>query len=638
MPTGSKRKESPSSSSSSTSSSNNTEINSKAWGELRRIDTSTWAEGPDVFYLEGRSCNVGRVASRGIDIVIDLAVISSKHCTLEPGDKIAGGQMTCILSDHSTNGTFVDNERVGRGNRLTVMDGMSVSFGKLNAGSKKKKWEIPIYKLVLHDGRNPPKKKARLMVTGGSGSPGRAQTDMNSKLQRNNDRLREELSKEQEKMKQIKDETEQLKAQLGQGRDTLNKENDKVRDAEIDRLKDALKQMEGVADSHKKEAQLQSSRALKSENEMKEMERRLDERNREHGMVETEATHLQEKMKSMETDLDSSRRDAETSQNELSSIKLTLIQLEEEKLKNEKLIEKQQNELEQLKLNELKHQEMSKEMKSHADGMKKTLEESRDEMSKLLEKYNELKTEMTTLTSVKKSLEKELVEKSNQITKCGAAMNKSRTSLLAREKEIATLQREVENLQLRFKRAQQRVVSLSEREEIQRQRAANTRQQIVQSLPGIHALLAHLTEAAKPSEVDNGSQVELLSSFSGSIAADGVDATQPDDEDEEMEELSPSKRHFVSATQHQGTPSEAEENDGGEELERVGEEGEEEDAEMKEQQGEGAGEGEEASSGGPSTQMDKIFQVGDEDEDEDDDDSQTVVGDDDSQSVVDGLE
>ena len=631
MPTGSKRKESPSSSS-STSSSNNTEINSKAWGELHRIDTSTWAEGPDVIYLEGRSCNVGRVASRGIDFVIDLSVISSKHCTIEPGDRLAGEGVTCFISDHSTNGTFANNERIGRGCRSIVRNGATVSFGKLNTGSKKKKWEIPMYKVVLHDGRNPPKKKARLVVTGGS-SPGRAQTDMNSKLQRNNDRLREELSKEQEKMKQIKDETEQLKAQLGQGRDTLNKENDKVRDAEIDRLKDALKQMEGVADSHKKEAQLQSSRALKSENEMKEMERRLDERNREHGMVETEATHLQEKMKSMETDLDSSRRDAETSQNELSSIKLTLIQLEEEKLKNEKLIEKQKNEQEQLKLNELKHQEMSKEMKSHADGMKKTLEESRDEMSKLFEKYNELKTEMTTLTSVHKSLEKELVEKSNQVTKCGAAMNKSRTSLLAREKEIATLQREMENLQLRFRRAQQRVVSLSEREEIQRQRAANTRKQIEESLPGIQTLLSHLTEAAKPSEVDNGSQVELISSFSGSMAAGGVDATQPDDEDEEMEELSPSKRHFVSATQHQGTPSEAEENDGREELERVEEEGEEEDAEMKEQQGEGAGEGEVASSGGPSTQMDKIFQVGDEDEDEDEDDSQTVVGDD-SQSVV----
>ena len=122
MPTGSKRKESPSSSS-STSSSNNTEINSKAWGELHRIDTSTWAEGPDVIYLEGRSCNVGRVASRGIDFVIDLSVISSKHCTIEPGDRLAGEGVTCFISDHSTNGTFANNERIGRGCRSIVRNG-----------------------------------------------------------------------------------------------------------------------------------------------------------------------------------------------------------------------------------------------------------------------------------------------------------------------------------------------------------------------------------------------------------------------------------------------------------------------------------------------------------------------------------
>ena len=53
----------------------------------------------------------------------------------------------------------------------------------------------------------------------------------------------------------------------------------------------------------------------------------------------------------------------------------------------------------------------------------------------------------------------------------------------------------------------------------------------------------------------------MLSSFSGSMAADGEDATQPDDEDEEMEDMSPSKRQYVSSTQHQGSPSEAEENE-----------------------------------------------------------------------------
>ena len=116
MPT--KRKGSPSSS------------NDTAWGELQRMDTSTWTDSPDAFYLEGTSCNIGRVKSSAIDIVIDLAVISSKHCTLEPGDKIAGGQLTCVLSDHSTNGTFVEGERVGRGNRLVVTEGMKISFGR----------------------------------------------------------------------------------------------------------------------------------------------------------------------------------------------------------------------------------------------------------------------------------------------------------------------------------------------------------------------------------------------------------------------------------------------------------------------------------------------------------------------------
>jgi pSer/pThr/pTyr-binding forkhead associated (FHA) protein len=620
MPT--KRKGSPSSVS-----------NGKAWGELQRMGTSTWSDGPDTFYLEERSCKIGRVQTTGIDIVIDLAVISSKHCTLEPGDKIAGGQMTCILSDHSTNGTFVDGERVGRGNRFIVTEGMSISFGKLNAGSKKKKWEIPQYKLVLHDGHNPHKKQRS-----NRSSPGRARTDMSAKLQRNNDKLREELTTEQDKCSKLKKNVQELQEALREtgGNDvaSLGKEN-ATQASEIERLKDDLKKMEGLAESHKSEADRQAIRATTAEKEKEQVEKQLSERQKEHGMAATEAEHLQTKTKDMEKLLAAHTVELEAAQSKANALKLKVTELTNVRDEQEKKMTTHLEEIQRLTDSEKTASNMLQEHKKHVEEINKTLQEERDSKSALQLQYDAISSQFNDLTKLQASTIHELDEKKQNLINTGKAMNKMVAASKDKDTKIEEMERELEDMRLRLVRAQRKNNSLSEREEIQRQRAANTRRQIEESLPGIQTLLSHLKNAAaKPSDADDGSQSELSMVSPGASMRSGPGETQPDDEEEEEAEddaaddvdetlftkrssttdillrkgnKSKSNTRFPKATQHQGTDEEEDEEDG--------------DAKMKE------------SDGGSSGEKD------------DDDPSQTQMGQDqyagegeESQSLIDDME
>ena len=139
---------------------------------------------------------------------------------------------------------------------------------------------------------------------------------------------------------------------------------------------------------------------------------------------------------------------------------------------------------------------MVDELKSHSEELKKSVEESRSEMTTLTNEKNDIQTQVTTLTNEKNILKKNLDEKNLQLIKTGSFLNKM-TNEMKKKNEVERLKSEMDSLEMKLKRAQQRVYSLSEREEIQRQRASNTRKQIEESLPGIQTLLAHLSEAGK---------------------------------------------------------------------------------------------------------------------------------------------
>jgi len=507
------------------------ESSSKAWGELRRHKSSTWEEGPEVFYLEGTNCNIGRVASRGIDIVVDLTVISSKHCTLEPGIKLAGGQLTCTLSDHSTNGTFVEGGRVGRGNRVSVTEGMTVSMGKVLTTKKKQKWEIPVYTLVLHDNEHNPAKKPR-------NSPGRTRTDASATLQRNNDQLREDLMMERKKNTQLKKEITVLQYanndENGKGGSSASASKTgeaAALGAEVERLKDELKKSEGVADSHKDEAKRQASRAQTAEQKVEKYEQQLLEREKEHGMATTETEHLQTRTKEMEHLLATHKQELETATTEASALRLKVTELNETITRQNKAMDTATQEVARFKASEASLTQMMHEHKDHADGVRKTLETTRSGFTTLQQQYDHLQTKHAELVTQQEKTATELKAKIANLKHSGAAMNKMTVTLKGKEKTISGLGSDVERLTNTLNNTQQRLISFSEREEIQRQRAENTRNQIEESLPGLQKLLSHLTDAAKMSEVDAQSQKELLSP-----SALMMGGTQPDIEEEGDEE------------------------------------------------------------------------------------------------------
>ncbi|KAJ3510201.1 hypothetical protein NMY22_g16043 [Coprinellus aureogranulatus] len=85
-------------------------------GELARIDF--WKTRPS--YTIGRHhANV---------IVLPGFKISNKHCEVE-WDGVHGKDGIVVIKDHSSNGTFVNGQKVGRGHTRVIRDGNEIAFG-----------------------------------------------------------------------------------------------------------------------------------------------------------------------------------------------------------------------------------------------------------------------------------------------------------------------------------------------------------------------------------------------------------------------------------------------------------------------------------------------------------------------------
>jgi pSer/pThr/pTyr-binding forkhead associated (FHA) protein len=79
-------------------------------------------EQPVLFRLrQGAVKTVGRAP--GADLILDAALVSRVHCRLEAGDDAVQ-----VVDLSSTNGTFVNDQRVARG---TLTDGDRLRIGRV---------------------------------------------------------------------------------------------------------------------------------------------------------------------------------------------------------------------------------------------------------------------------------------------------------------------------------------------------------------------------------------------------------------------------------------------------------------------------------------------------------------------------
>ena len=80
------------------------------------------AGGPRVVEIEHFPAVLG--SSTHADVEVSGYYVSARHCTLHwEGEQL-------YLSDHSTNGTWVDGERVQRGSRVALANGALIGFGR----------------------------------------------------------------------------------------------------------------------------------------------------------------------------------------------------------------------------------------------------------------------------------------------------------------------------------------------------------------------------------------------------------------------------------------------------------------------------------------------------------------------------
>eukprot|EP00051_Salpingoeca_urceolata_P006284 m.83313 g.83313 ORF g.83313 m.83313 type:complete len:484 (+) comp14762_c0_seq2:55-1506(+) len=111
-----------------------------AWGKLFPENASF-----DTLTLSEPSYTFGRHAT--CDFTFEDPVISNRHCTIAREKPLGCSQeddsdLAVFLTDTSSNGTYVNNERVGKGNRIALKHGNIVSLTQ-------KKQAAPSY--VFHD-------------------------------------------------------------------------------------------------------------------------------------------------------------------------------------------------------------------------------------------------------------------------------------------------------------------------------------------------------------------------------------------------------------------------------------------------------------------------------------------------------
>jgi pSer/pThr/pTyr-binding forkhead associated (FHA) protein len=88
------------------------------------------------FTLSANEFSIGRGPK--CSLVINVNIISHVHCRLlrEPGDTAKDDIV--FLEDLSTNGTFVNNDKLGKGNKCLVSNGMEVMICPKKVGVQDK--------------------------------------------------------------------------------------------------------------------------------------------------------------------------------------------------------------------------------------------------------------------------------------------------------------------------------------------------------------------------------------------------------------------------------------------------------------------------------------------------------------------
>ncbi|EGG23593.1 hypothetical protein DFA_05727 [Cavenderia fasciculata] len=97
----------------------NTDVDSLAWARLMSLNP----EFPHIS-LEDDECSFGRGSQH--KVVIQDKKISLNHCKIYR--KQVDGDFKIFLEDYSSNGTFVNSKRVGKGNTITLVHGNEISL------------------------------------------------------------------------------------------------------------------------------------------------------------------------------------------------------------------------------------------------------------------------------------------------------------------------------------------------------------------------------------------------------------------------------------------------------------------------------------------------------------------------------
>lgn len=92
----------------------------KGWCELEFEDSDT-----ETVSVTAQTFSIGRLKKN--DLTLEDPRVSSRHCQLILNEK-AGAMGSLVLMDSSTNGTFVDGKKVGKGNSKTLTDGDKVEI------------------------------------------------------------------------------------------------------------------------------------------------------------------------------------------------------------------------------------------------------------------------------------------------------------------------------------------------------------------------------------------------------------------------------------------------------------------------------------------------------------------------------
>jgi hypothetical protein len=535
-----------------------------SWGELAKKDDCAWEDGPALVPLAGDGMLIGRQGD--VALKINLPAISSKHCWIAANLPLADGTLTATLTDYSTNGTFVDGVRVGKGRQCIVVDGSTLSFGKLTvpkaggagaagaAGGKKKKkkkkkqsenWIIPQFKLCLFEvatqeggahkrqrvsspprpGMNALSPSSNASAASSSSSSSTNTTKMSARLQRKNDELRNKLAQKSTQYATLQNQLQEVTAKLLEAsKKGGNSATDEQRSAaehvqRIEALEAKLSSAEALAVAHKDEADRQASRAGQAESELKLEKEKSATAIASKEMLAKEikdsAAQAREDAEAREKEtatIAESRKETKEARMRCTELEATVKELVESKVLLTAAVERAKEEtlvtgvtLQSYKQANESASAKADELREQVVGFTKSVAAKDKSIADLERKVAEGED---TIDKVRRGLE----EAAKDADKAAEVHAKTVQTLHETNERLAAVERELES-------TKQQVDSLGEREEIARQLAEDTRGRIQESIEPLLKLVDQLKDAARPFSQGN-------SQMDGNDCADVDSASQ----------------------------------------------------------------------------------------------------------------